>query len=194
MRTNQLRARARLLIAFAFVLTTACEGDRGPTGPQGPQGPEGAEGAQGPTGEDGNANVTVHIFDGHDFSQSFFVDLCMGEGIDAQETAESSWRAYLGLDSPDFGLLLFHVPGAGIGGDSEYLTVTAYDASAVNCSSPQSLTEIFLYEGPGEAYDEIRIIQIAADAVIDNRSSSSDVTDYHAVLAGFGGGVAVVRH
>lgn len=189
MTTRHLRALAGPLIVFAFVSTTACEGD---TGPAGPEGPQGAEGPQGPSGED--TNVTLHIFDGHDFSVNFFVDLCMGAGIGEQETRESSWDAYLGLDSPDFGLIFFHVPGAGIGGDSEYLAVTTYDAQAVNCPFPQSVTEIFLFDGPGEAYDEIRIVQVAANEVVDNRSVWTDATDYHAVVDGSDDRVTVVRH
>jgi hypothetical protein len=171
MRASHIRLPG-LLIAFAFVFTTACEGDTGPTGPQGPQG---AEGPQGPSGEDGNANVTLHIFAGHDFSLNSFIDLCLGDGISAQETTESSWDAYLGLDSPTFGFIYFHVPGGGVGGDSEYLAVTTYDAGALNCPSPQALTEILLIGGPGEAYDEIRIVQAAANEVVDHRATAITV-------------------
>lgn len=192
MRTNRQRALAGLLIAFAIVSTTACgEGEAGPTGPQGPQG---EMGPAGPSGEEGNANVTLHIFDGHDFSVQPFIDLCMGAGIDAQETTESSWDAYLGLNSPDFGFVYFHMPGAGISGDSEYLAVTTYDDGALNCPTPQSLTEIFLIAGPGEAYDEIRIIQVLANEVTDNRSAVTDATGFHAVIGSAGDVVAVVRH
>lgn len=191
MRANRQRALAGLLIAFAIVPTTACNGEAGPTGPQGQRG---EEGPRGPSGEEGNANVTLHIFDGHDFSVNPFIDLCMGAGIDAQETTESSWDAYLGFQSPDFGFTFFHVPGAGIGGDSEYLAVTTYDAGALNCPSPQSLTEIFLTGGPGEFYDEIRIIQVLANEVTDNRTAVTAATDFHAVTGSAGDVVAVVRH
>lgn len=168
MKTSHPRALAGALIALAIVSTTACDGDAGPAGPQGLQGEQGPEG---PPGEDGNANVTLHIFAGHDFSVNPFIDLCMGEGIGAQETTESSWDVFLGLDSPDFGFIYFHIPGSGIAGDSEYLSVTTFDAGALNCPSPQSLTEILLIDGPGEAYDEIRIFQAVASEVVDHRAA-----------------------
>lgn len=68
----------------------ACEGPEGPMGPQGQQGPQGEQGPQGAPGEDGTANATVHIFDGHDFSSSLVTDLCLGENISHQEMIESS--------------------------------------------------------------------------------------------------------
>jgi len=191
MKTSHPGALAGLLIAIAIGSTTACEGDAGPTGPQGPQGEEGPEG---PPGEDGNSNVTLHIFGGHDFSVNPFIDLCMGEGISAQETTESSWDAYLGLDSPDFGFIYFHMPGGGIGGESQYLSVTTYDAGALNCPSPQSLTEILLIDGPGEAYDEIRIVQAVANEVVDHRAAVVDAGDYRALVGSPGDRVTVIRH
>lgn len=51
-----------------------------------------------------------------------------------------------------------YVPGMAYGG--EYLTVRAYDASAAICPTPQPLIDIALVSGPGEAYDEIRIVQV----------------------------------
>lgn len=197
------RSGFTLLTVFALMFAVGCEGDTGPTGPQGPvgpsgaqgdQGPAGPEGPQGPAGEDGNANVTVHIFDGQDFTISSFVDLCLGTGISQQEMAESSWDAYLADDDPTFGLIYFHVPGFASFGNSEYDVATAYDTPETICGSAQPLVEISLVSGPGEIYEEIRIIQTVANNVSDNRSLVLDMSDYSAVIEYFGEAVETVRH
>jgi len=66
MRANKLILLSSIL--FGFILLFGCEESEGPTGPANPEGPQGEQGPEGPQGLAGNANVTVHIFDGHDFS------------------------------------------------------------------------------------------------------------------------------
>ncbi|MFW6084320.1 MAG: hypothetical protein ACODAA_03830 [Gemmatimonadota bacterium] len=197
------RPSIALMMAFAFILVVGCEGDTGPAGPagpagpqgeQGPVGPEGPAGPQGSAGEDGNANVTVHIFDGHDFGTTSFVDLCLGADITQQEMIDSSWDAYLGEEDATFGLIYWHVPGFASFGASEYDVVTAYDGPETICGSAQPLVEISLTSGGGEEYEEIRIVQTVANNVSDNRSVVLDMTDYAAVMEHFGDDVTVVRH
>lgn len=205
MENNFIRSFAVLLTGIALILVTGCEGPEGPTGPQGQQGPQGEqgpEGPEGPPGEDGNANVTVHIFDGHDFSSSAPLDLCLGDNISQQEMIESSWNVYLGRDNAAFGLIYWHVPGFANFGASEYDVVYAYDTPVSICPSAQPLIEISRESGPGENYEEIRIVQVAANNVVDNRSKqisslmpdNLDITDYDAVLEYFGDNVRFVHH
>lgn len=186
-----------LLTVFALMFALGCDGDSGPTGAQGPVGPQGEqgpEGPQGPGGEDGNANVTVHIFDGHDFTATSFVDLCFGTGISQQEMAESSWDVYLAGDDAVFGLIYWHVPGFGSFGSSEYDVATAYDIQEFVCAAPQPFVDISLENGPGEIYEEIRIIQTVANNVSDNRSLVLDMSDYSTLIEYFGDAVNIVRH
>lgn len=192
-----------VLTVFALMFAVGCEGDTGPTGPQGPdgptgsqgeQGPGGPEGPQGPAGEDGNANVTVHIFDGHDFATAPNLDLCFGTGISQQEMTESAWDVYLGIENGAFGLIYWHVPGFADFGSSEYDVATAYDTPESLCGSAQPLVEISLVSGPGEIYQEIRVIQTIANNVSDNHSFVLDTSDYSAVIEYFGDAVETVRH
>lgn len=188
-----------LIIGF---ITIACEGPEGPMGPQGQQGPQGEQGPQGTPGEDGTANATVHIFDVHDFSSSLATDLCLGENISHPEMIESSWNVYLGRDNGDFDLIYWHIPGLGNFGASEYDAVTAYDFPGTICLSEQPLIEIRRRSGPGEEYDEIRIVQIVASNVIDHRGKQEvarspeipDVSNYYALVDYFGNNVQIVMH
>jgi hypothetical protein len=208
MKINEIRGIAILLIGIVVILSTGCRGSEGPTGPQGaigPQGEPGPAGVQGPPGEDGNANVTLHIFDGHNFSGVPNLDLCLGDNISEEEMLQSSWQVYLGAEIEEFGLIYWHIPGAA--NASEYGVITAYDAEGVICieelqPQPQPFVEIGRMDGPGEEYDEIRIIQVAASNVVDHRNNETnslvpdnlDLTDYKAVLDYFGSSISTVNH
>lgn len=200
MKINNMRGLLVLMISAAFLIAASCEGPEGPTGPEGPQGPQGEQGPQGPEGPQGptgNANVTVYIFDGHDFSASSFIDVCLGEGISEEETRESAFNVYLGVDNgTGFGIIYFHIPGFGDFGTSEYDAITAFDTPGGICGgTPQPLVELSVVSGPGETYDEIRIVVVVANNVIDNRSKqltplipeeTLDISDYNSVIEYYG--------
>ncbi len=191
-----------LLSVFIFI-NLGCEGPEGPQGPAGPQGEQGASGPQGPAGEDGNANVTLHIFGGHDFTEESYVDLCLGENISADEAMNSSWHVYLGFDSEDdlFGMLYFHIPGFTFSGNSEYAVVHGYDHNSLICSAPQPVVEIELDSGPGEPYDQIYVFQIEASNVLEHSkmpadmiSNDLDFTNYKSVYNNFEDRMRVIQH
>jgi hypothetical protein len=92
-------------------------------------------------------------------------------------------------------LIYWHIPGFAAFGASEYDAVTAYDVPVALCPSAQPLIEISLVSGPGEAYDEIRIVQVLASEVVDNTSGIVlDMTSYDAVIEHFGDEVTLLRH
>lgn len=208
------RRLVALTIAFAVMFAAACAGDTGPTGPAGPQGtqgdpgtqgelgPQGEQGEQGPQGNqgepgaDGNANVTVHIFDGYDFTAGSYVDLCLGEDMGQKEFVDSSWNVYFRLDSGALESIYWEIPGT-VFGSSEYVVVRAYDAGAVWCPAAQPVFRLVLDSGPGEDIEQIRIVQVLANQVVDNSTTSSlvlDTTNYAAVIGHFGGNVTEIRH
>jgi len=197
-----------LLSVFVFI-NVGCEGPEGPQGPAGPQGEQGASGPsgplgpQGPAGEDGNANVTLHKFGGHDFIEEPFVDLCLGENISVEESMNSSWHVYLAFDSGDdaFGVLFFHIPGFAFFGNSEYTVLNAYDHVPMICPAPQPLIEIELDSGTGEVYDHIYVFQVEASNVVEHSkipaemiSNDLDFTDYNAVYSYFEDRMRVIHH
>jgi len=198
-----------LLFGIALALITGCRGAEGPTGPQGaegpqgPQGEQGPEGEQGPPGEDGNANVTMHIFDGHDFSVVPNIDFCLGDNITEQEMVESLWKVYLGTEVEEFGFVYWHIPG--VANATEYGAITAYDSLGNLCSDElaQPVIDVARVDGPGEEYQEIRIIQILANTVVDHRNNQInndlvpdflDLTDYQMVVDYFGSSVRIMNH
>jgi hypothetical protein len=151
-------------------------------GPQGEQGPEGPQGEQGPPGEDGNANVTLYVFDGYDFTGEDFTNRFVDLNSE-QEMRESAWLYYLVLFPNE---IYYSVPGVGSFG-GEYLVGRQWTGGSsrhvINCVSG----------GCGE-YGEIHIIRIEGSNVVDNRSKQADsiipddldVTDYNAVLEHYG--------
>lgn len=139
-------------------------------------------------GADGNANVTRYIFPGHDYSGTYFTE----HEIDVTEAEmeESAWEVYLVRTFSD-GLLAYHVPGwAGPGGSSQYRVVH-------ETTGPRHEVNILRKDGPGEAYDNIYIIRIAAGNTEDHTKRAGDniipdhldVSNYEEVAEyyGFGG-------
>lgn len=194
-------------VAFALVMiTAACDGPVGPEGPvgadgaQGPRGPEGEDGARGPrgpAGEDGNANVTVYVFDGHDFRAG-------GDGFQATrrvplsseaEFDDSAWLFYLVYDN-----YRYPVPGFGYAGEKEYREWHLWSSDASWGSF--HIVRLFDPEDDAEesiAYSEIRIIRIEGSHVEDCtgggclRGATSpefpadlDISDYAAVVEYYG--------
>lgn len=206
------RRLCAVTMAFALMLFAACDGDTGPAGPTGPQGTQGeagtpgdpgpqgdqgAQGEQGAPGADGNANVIVHIFGGHDFSADAVAEICLGGDLGQQEFVDSSWTVYLGAEVPPLDMVHLHVPGMAYGG--EYVAIIGYDGAAAVCPTAQGLVNIGLVSGPGEAYEEIRIVQVLASDVVDHTVAAAsgvapDLTDYDAVLEYYGSRVLEVRH
>lgn len=133
-------------------------------------------------GADGNANATLYIFPGYDFTgEDFttrFVDL-----DSEQEMRESAWLYYLISTVGD--PLYYNVPGFGAFG-GEYLVGRQWGSTLsrhiINCLSG----------GCGE-YGEIHIVRIAANNTVDNRKQKGaiipdhlDVSDYEAVVEYYG--------
>lgn len=183
-----------LFSSISLIFLISCEGPEGPAGPQGTQGPEGPQGPQGPQGEEGNANVTVYIFDGHDFTEKDFANYCFGDLVSEKEMAESDWNFYLGLDDDALDTVYFNIPGTGAFYQTEYYSLLTYDADAIICSGPATIAEMGIVNGPGEEYKEIRIVQILANNVVDTRSKQSenindqklDMSNYDSVIDYYG--------
>ena len=158
---------------------TACELLTGAEGPQGEQGPPGVP------GEDGNANVDLYIFDGHDFSTSSTAARHVDD-VSETEMKESAWLMYLVINN-----IFYQMPGPGWNAFSTYRSFVFWSNSM-----QLVVLEINRTDGSGETYDEIRVIRIAASDVKDNRAPSApeqslipahlDTSDYHAVVEYFG--------
>ncbi|MDZ7714693.1 MAG: hypothetical protein U5J95_00620 [Balneolaceae bacterium] len=140
-----------------MVIFTACEG---PAGPEGPAGADGQDGADGVDGEDGNANVTVYIFDGHDFTGNSIYQPRLS-GVNETEMKESAWDVYMDKDG-----FFYHMPGWGYQDASFYETYHTYIGS-----SSEIAFNIELKDGPGEVYDEVRIVRTAANNVVDSTTT-----------------------
>lgn len=183
-----IQSKKTIFFTFFFAICLAagaCEGPEGPQGEQGPQGPEGPRGEQGPegpAGEDGNANVTLYVFDGYDFTGEDFTARFVNLNSQ-EEMRESAWLYYLVLFPNE---IYYAIPGFGSFG-GEYLVGRQWTGSSsrhvINCVDG----------GCGE-YGEIHIIRIAGTNVVDNRSKNVDslipqdldISDYNAVLEHYG--------
>ncbi len=121
------------------------------------QGQSGPQGPPGPAGRQGNANVTIYDAGPHDFSMAPTFFLTMPD-VGEAEAALSLWRVDLVYDFvPD---IVYHLPGwGGLGGASEYRVFHYWDVGN------QFRIEIVRVSGPGEAYESVRITQIAASSV-----------------------------
>jgi hypothetical protein len=186
MNMNQIiNGKFRNLMTFVFALSLcwSCslfegpEGPQGETGPEGPQGemgpvgprgergepgqmgetgeqgPIGQTGPQGPKGEQGapgNANVKVYTFDGQDFANNSIQHVEISMSID------------------DFNKLLFYtymkrgnvwyiLPNYGNAGRTYYRTYHQYipNRSAVQITIARVNTT-----GPGETYEEVKVVAI----------------------------------
>lgn len=196
------------LFLIIGLITIACEGPEGPMGPQGPQGQQGSQGEQGPQGGQGppgeqgpmgNANVTLYIFDGHNFSENFLA-IRRIELESEKDLNESAWLYYQRYSTlnPNFPFTYYHVPGRGFGGSSEYRANHVWRAIELDAQF-----EIRRASGSGETYDQILIFRIESSEVIDKTGDAGkiagsvksgqsiippdlDVTDYYAVVEYFG--------
>jgi len=195
MRAKKIKLLSSILLGFVLIL--GCEGPEGPTGPAGPEGPQGDQGPEGPEGPAGNANVTVHIFDGHDFnSDPIYTDT---EGLfinfeTESEANQNSWNYYLKYQTGWF----LDIPGWGFGNATEYYTGHIWQEN-------ESRIRFYIeaVDGPGEQYEEVHIVQIEANSTEDHTSAKQkttvipenlDMSDYEAVMDYFGEQVEVVRH
>lgn len=135
----------------------------------------------------GNANVTLYRFDGNDFSTNGSITREIDD-ITETEMVESGWQVYLVFNNGG----VFHIPGFGAFGFSEYGVAHSFDAS----SSIVSFSIAVLDSDPGEAYEEIRIVRTAAGNAIDNRTTAPgtvspgmynlDVSNYNTVAKYYG--------
>lgn len=189
--------------------TAGEDGSQGPEGPQGPAGDDGADGQngqdgqdgqdgqqgpQGPAGEDGNANVTLYIFEGHDFFNDSHVTF--RELSDIENPLDYTWLVYL-VRRPGTQFRQYLIPGRGSCCDGEYAVETLTFPENPNNNTFQF--EIGLVAGGGEEFDEIHIYQIGVSNVEDCSGGSClraspesllpsdlDVSDYNAVMDYYG--------
>ena len=145
----------------------------------------GPEGSQGSPGKDGNANVDLYIFDGHNFNANSFLRLHVDD-VSEIEMKESAWLIYLVIN-----YIFYQMPGPGWNAFSTY-------RSFVFWSNALQLVvlDIIRADGNGEGYDEIRVIRIAASDVKARGTSPApaqslipdhlDTSDYHAVVEYYG--------
>lgn len=198
-----------LLVVCALTLATAACDSQGPEGPRGPQGPAGEDGAQGPQGpqgppgedgqdgqdgEDGNANVTLYIFDGHDFVGTTGVFGVQVPVESETEVLESAWFVYLVDPVADALEYVYHIPGVGYNGITQFRVDHRWDEG-----SSSAFFVLRWTDGPGGEYRQIHIVQIEDSNVEDCtgggclRASSEpaipddlDTSDYDAVIEYYG--------
>jgi hypothetical protein len=172
-------------LLLVFLISACSEPEVGPQGPQGPQGEKGEQGEKGdqgdqgpvgPVGQDGNANVTVYTFAGHDFSAT--VQITLSVPVTEEEYTETIWLTYM-----RFGVSTYSVPGWGLGGTTEYRTWHSY-----HIPSEAARIRIRVQNGNGENYDQIRVVAIKASTFIDGRMQLPDIdfTNYDEVIAYYG--------
>jgi hypothetical protein len=166
---KQIKKLARLSLVLLVVGVIACEGPTGPTGPQGPQGeqglqgsvgaqgdvgpqgpegPQGPAGPEGPQGEPGNSDTRLYIFSGHNYATngtSFRTIPGLGPQV-------NEYMFFTYLVNTDFNLI-YPVPGWGNAAATAYRVWWLPEGNNVS-------VRISRVEGPGESYDEIRIITI----------------------------------
>lgn len=147
------------LLMMLFVGITACtkDGAMGPAGKDGKDGMDGTNGtngtngANGADGEDGNANVRLYMFDaGYNWETTTEYGFdCLS---DRDTSVSSLWVAYI-RNASDY---VYNLPGRGTG------NVTTY-----RCYRYDGDTKVTYYitksEGPGEAYEEVRIFRVYAN-------------------------------
>lgn len=209
-----------LLVAIALTLATAAcdgpvgpQGDSGPQGEQGPQGPGGPQGAPGEDGQDGpdgrdgqdgqdgqdgdNANVTLYVFDGHDFNDQTFVQLCT-PSANEQEHDQSAWLHYLIDEIP--GVVpnqYYSIPGFAANDETFFDVLVDFDANACPGDSRHFISQSAFDQRL--AFDRIHVIQIEASNVEDCtgggclRAATApelpvdlDISDYDAVVDHYG--------
>ncbi len=176
---NKKNRSVVITVLAIFLAGIACEGPAGPegpqglqgeqglTGPQGEQGPQGDAGPQGTPGADGNANVTLYIFDGNNFNTT--TNAIRRIMLDNEaELIDSAWLVYLRYPQPantEFPFIYYHVPGFGFAGSSEYRVNHTWREISLDAQF-----EIRRASGSGENYDQIRIIRIESSETVEENS------------------------
>ena len=133
---------------------------------------------EGPQGEDGNANVTRHMFPGHDFSSTPDTVLTLSE-VDSTEMRASEWNVYL-VDEVNGAVIYDHIPGGTALGDTYSV------AHGWVSSDSEMRIAISLGDGTGSVYEQIEVVQTVASNSNDQTSKAGgsvlpdhlDVTDY----------------
>ena len=170
---NKKNISVVITVLAIFLAGIACEGPEGPQGEQGPTGLQGEQGQQGPQGDtgpqgipgaDGNANVTLYIFDGNNFTTT--TNAIRHINLENEtELIDNAWLVYLRYPQPannEFPFLYYHVPGLGFGGNSEYRVNHTWRAISLGAQF-----EIRRASGAGENYDQIRIIRIESSETVE---------------------------
>ncbi|WP_020402148.1 hypothetical protein [Gracilimonas tropica] len=134
-------------------------------------------------GADGNANVTRYIFPGHDFT----VDSDHSISITVDNADESAWVVYLmKTDANDIDIY-YHMPGWGYGGNTQYSVFHYFNLNL----------RIRAEDGPGEEYDQIKVVRIESSSTNDHTKQQSekdlipetlDLTNYKEVADYYGFG------
>ena len=130
----------------------------------------------GPAGEDGNANVTLYILDGHDFSDSATLQRYLDIVDSSEEVTQSQWTAYLVSNTG----VTYLMPGLGLNGVSEYRSFHQYTTT----NNGSLRLDIRLEDGPGEEYEAVHLFRVEASEVNDLSSGSMtlDLDDYDKIM------------
>lgn len=125
-------------------------GERGERGEIGPVGPRGVQGPKGEQGAPGNANVMIYTFDGQDFASisSLNVDIPM---------SSSDFDTKLFYTYMRRGNVWYILPNYGNGAVTFYRTFHQYVA---NRNAVQISISRVTATGPGELYEEVKVVAI----------------------------------
>jgi hypothetical protein len=183
-KTISMKSAIILNIFFLIGMIFSCEGPEGPPGPPGPTGEQGVAGPIGPQGvqgADGNANVSLYTFEGHDFTATnaviYHIDDTSKEQFDT-----NLYLIYMG-QFDDQREIWYQMPGYGELRQTQYQSHMRYffnntRASATIFRTPDT--------GPGEVYDETRIFTIEANPANRIDLSEIDLSNYEEVATYFG--------
>lgn len=154
-------------------------GERGERGPIGPVGPRGAQGPIGEQGAPGNANVMVYTFEGNDFTS---LDLKHVEISMARDDFDKKlFYTYMRR-----GNVWYILPNYGNGAVTYYRTYHQYVASR---NAVQISISRVIETGPGEEYNEIKVVAIEStpsSSFIIPFSPTVDLRDFKQVMSEVG--------
>ncbi len=181
--------RISMLFSSLFILMmfASCEGPEGPQGPQGQTGEQGVAGQAGPAGPqgvqgaDGNANVRLFTFDGHDFTASTAVSYNI-ENTSKEEFDKTLYLIFMGQSDAQREIW-FSMPGFGALQQTEYNSIMRYFFN-----NTRATATIFrpAGSGPGEVYEAVKIFAIESTETSRINLADIDLTDYEEVARHFG--------
>ncbi|MEX2592642.1 MAG: collagen-like protein [Anditalea sp.] len=190
-----------LILLLVFSIHSACgllEGPEGPVGPQGDPGeqgiqgepgspgepgeegdvgPQGNQGPQGVQGIPGNANVKMYTFGGHDFSVTS--NKYLNINMTKTEYDQTIFLCYMRYVNNSW----LAIPGSDFV-QSEYRVLNNH----IDANPPGASVRIqrIISTGPGQSFDQIRIITIGAKPGNKIQLNGIDLTNYEEVFNYFG--------